>query len=55
MYKLTALVEGMLLPFGLGVALSYGLYQEFVDPAIPYRNFMIFIGSSILSSFPGPC
>lgn len=38
-------LAGMAIPFGLGVALSVGLYKEFIDSTqVPFRNFMLFIG-----------
>lgn len=41
-------IAGMALPFGLGCAISYGLYHEFRDEAgilpIPFGTYMLFIG-----------
>lgn len=41
-------IAGMALPFGLGCAISYGLYHEFrgepgIEP-IPFGTYMLFIG-----------
>jgi Kef-type K+ transport system membrane component KefB len=44
-------VAGMALPFGLGCAISWGLYHEFSDEPglvpISFGTYMLFVGQSI--------
>lgn len=50
---LSVSIAGIAIPFGLGCALSVGLYKQFIDPEIRFTNFMIFIGtSSSITAFP---
>lgn len=55
---LAVTTAGMVIPFGLGVALSVGLFKEFInkdDSAefVPFRNFMLFIATaSCITAFP---
>lgn len=35
---------GMALPFGLGAAVSVGLYKLQNDPSIPFSSFLLFLG-----------
>jgi Kef-type K+ transport system membrane component KefB len=53
-------LAGMILPFALGCAISYGLYQEFSsEPGtqpITYGTFMLFIGVALaITAFPVLC
>ncbi|KAG0655341.1 K(+)/H(+) antiporter [Rhodotorula mucilaginosa] len=44
---------GLVIPFGLGCAVSVGLYNEFIDSSIKFTTFMTFIGtSSSITAFP---
>jgi Kef-type K+ transport system membrane component KefB len=40
-------VAGMALPFGLGAALSLGLYKLQDDSTIPFSSFLLFLGVAI--------
>jgi Kef-type K+ transport system membrane component KefB len=50
-------LAGMLLPFGLGCAIAWGLYNEFrSDPGtvpISFPVYMLFIGTALAVSSPG--
>ncbi|QGA18901.1 hypothetical protein EYB26_006586 [Talaromyces marneffei] len=51
---------GMVLPFGLGCAIAYGLYNEFSsDPgtvSVEFRTFLLFIGVAMaITAFPVLC
>jgi K+:H+ antiporter len=47
---------GMLLPFGLGSALSVALYKEFVDPNTKFTYFLLFVGVAFsITAFPVLC
>lgn len=51
---------GMILPFGLGCAISYGLYHEFQDEAgtvpIKFGTYLLFIGIAMaITAFPVLC
>lgn len=49
-------VAGMVLPFGLGTALSHPLYEQFVDPSVAYTHFMLFTGVAYtITAFPVLC
>ena len=55
-------IAGMALPFGLGCAISYGLYHEFKDEPgvkpIGFGTYMLFIGIAMaitVSHFSRPC
>ncbi|BGP45666.1 K(+)/H(+) antiporter [Rhodotorula kratochvilovae] len=44
---------GLVIPFGLGCAVSVGLYQEFSPKSVVFTTFMCFIGtSSSITAFP---
>ncbi|GAA5993132.1 hypothetical protein JCM10908_001304 [Rhodotorula pacifica] len=44
---------GLVIPFGLGCAVSVGLYNEFLDASVKFTTFMCFIGtSSSITAFP---
>ncbi|CAO3591761.1 unnamed protein product [Absidia cylindrospora] len=46
-------VAGMALPFGLGAAVSLGLYQLQGDPSIPFGSFLLFLGVAVaITAFP---
>ncbi|KAI8329538.1 Sodium/hydrogen exchanger family-domain-containing protein [Chlamydoabsidia padenii] len=46
-------VAGMALPFGLGTALSLGLYKLQDDPSIPFSSFLLFLGVAVsITAFP---
>jgi Kef-type K+ transport system membrane component KefB len=54
---LTVSVAGMILPFGLGFAIAYGLYHQFpaVTP-ISYGVFALFVGTALsITAFPVLC
>lgn len=40
-------VVGMALPFGLGCAVSVGLYKLQNDPAVPFGSFLLFLGVAL--------
>jgi len=50
-------LAGMLLPFGLGCAIAWGLYNQFhSDPGtvpITFPVYMLFIGTALAVSIPG--
>ncbi|CAP66813.1 uncharacterized protein PODANS_4_6920 [Podospora anserina S mat+] len=50
-------MAGMILPFGLGFAIAWGLYKEFhVDEAIGFGVFGLFIGTALaITAFPVLC
>ncbi|BGO98205.1 K(+)/H(+) antiporter [Rhodotorula toruloides] len=44
---------GLVIPFGLGCAVSVGLYNEFISKEVKFTTFMTFIGtSSSITAFP---
>ncbi|BGP29748.1 K(+)/H(+) antiporter [Rhodotorula toruloides] len=44
---------GLVIPFGLGCAVSVGLYNEFISKDVKFTTFMTFIGtSSSITAFP---
>ncbi|KAI5474268.1 hypothetical protein MNV49_003746 [Pseudohyphozyma bogoriensis] len=44
---------GIVIPFGLGCAVSVGLYKEFSPESVPFSHFMLFIGTSMsITAFP---
>ncbi|GAA6001834.1 uncharacterized protein JCM10292_005931 [Rhodotorula paludigena] len=44
---------GLVIPFGLGCAVSVGLYNEFISDDVKFTTFMCFIGtSSCITAFP---
>ncbi|GAA5885674.1 hypothetical protein JCM3774_004524 [Rhodotorula dairenensis] len=44
---------GLVIPFGLGCAVSVGLYNQFIDGSVKFTTFMCFIGtSSSITAFP---
>ncbi|KAF7309906.1 Na-H-Exchanger domain-containing protein [Mycena indigotica] len=49
-------LAGMVLPFGLGAALSHPLYEKFVDPSVKFTHFMLFTGVAYsITAFPVLC
>lgn len=42
--SLSIAVAGMALPFGLGAAVSVGLYKLQNEPNIPFSSFLLFLG-----------
>lgn len=40
---------GLVIPFGLGCAVSVGLYNEFISDDVKFTTFMCFIGTSSAS------
>ncbi|KAJ5305875.1 hypothetical protein PENANT_c015G05478 [Penicillium antarcticum] len=57
---LSVSAAGMILPFGLGSAISYGLYQEFHDDGstrpIEFGTYLLFIGIAMaITAFPVLC
>ncbi|CAI7651069.1 unnamed protein product [Penicillium glandicola] len=57
---LSVSAAGMILPFGLGCAISYGLYHEFHDDAgtkpIAFGTYLLFIGIAMaITAFPVLC
>lgn len=49
MIKVSASVAtaGMAIPFGMGCAVSLGLYKEFSPASVEYPHFLLFIGTSM--------
>jgi len=46
----------MILPFGLGAAISRPIYNEFIDKSINYGHFLLFVGVAIaITAFPVLC
>lgn len=46
-------IGSVVVPFGIGAALSYGLYTEFSDPSISFGTFLLFVGLSMaVTEFP---
>lgn len=49
-------LAGMVLPFGLGAALSVPIYRQFVDPSIEFTHFMLFTSVAFsITAFPVLC
>lgn len=47
---------GIILPFGLGSALSVPIYNYFVDPTVEFTHFFLFIGIAFsITAFPVLC
>ncbi|EJD50751.1 hypothetical protein AURDEDRAFT_99595 [Auricularia subglabra TFB-10046 SS5] len=47
---------GMLLPFGIGAALSRAIYKHFVNPETSYPHFLLFMGVCFaITAFPVLC
>ena len=52
----TVALPGMILPFGLGAALSVPLYHHFIDSHIVFAQFMLFTGVAYsITAFPVLC
>ncbi|KAJ7504288.1 Sodium/hydrogen exchanger family-domain-containing protein [Mycena galericulata] len=52
----TVALAGMILPFGLGAALSVPLYHHFIDSSIKFTYFMLFTGVAYsITAFPVLC
>ena len=45
--SLSISVAGMALPFGLGIAVSVGLYKLQNDDSVPFSSFMLFLGVAL--------
>ncbi|KAF8524651.1 Sodium/hydrogen exchanger family-domain-containing protein [Hysterangium stoloniferum] len=55
-YSLTIATVGMIIPFALGVGLAVAIYHKFVDPAVSFGHFLLFIGVAIaITAFPVLC
>ncbi|KIK24557.1 hypothetical protein PISMIDRAFT_10179 [Pisolithus microcarpus 441] len=49
-------LAGILLPFGIGAAISKPLYEQFIDPSVHYPYFMLFVGVTYaITAFPVLC
>ncbi|KAK7025215.1 Na-H-exchanger domain-containing protein [Favolaschia claudopus] len=49
-------LAGMILPFGLGAALSVPLYHTFIDESVKFTHFMLFTGVAYsITAFPVLC
>ncbi|KAI5991153.1 Sodium/hydrogen exchanger family-domain-containing protein [Pisolithus albus] len=49
-------LAGILLPFGIGAAISHPLYKQFIDPSVHYPYFMLFVGVTYaITAFPVLC
>ncbi|EIW80642.1 hypothetical protein CONPUDRAFT_90770 [Coniophora puteana RWD-64-598 SS2] len=49
-------LSGMVLPFGLGAALSVPLYKRFIDPDVAFTHYMLFTGVAYsITAFPVLC
>ncbi|KAI6156491.1 Sodium/hydrogen exchanger family-domain-containing protein [Pisolithus thermaeus] len=49
-------LAGILLPFGIGAAISNPLYKQFIDPSVHYPYFMLFVGVTYsITAFPVLC
>ncbi|KAK0708332.1 Sodium/hydrogen exchanger family-domain-containing protein [Lasiosphaeris hirsuta] len=49
-------LAGMILPFGLGFAIAYGLFHQFSPPNISFGVFGLFIGTALsITAFPVLC
>ncbi|EMD40223.1 hypothetical protein CERSUDRAFT_112420 [Gelatoporia subvermispora B] len=54
--SMTIALAGMVLPFGLGAALSVPLYHTFIDQSVKFTNFMLFTGVAYsITAFPVLC
>ena len=46
-------IAGIALPFAVGVAVSYGLYNAYADTSKPFSSFVVFMGTAIsITAFP---
>ncbi|KAF9018372.1 potassium:hydrogen antiporter [Hymenopellis radicata] len=49
-------VAGLLVPLGLGAALGVGVYREFIDPAVNFGYFVLFVAVAVgITAFPVLC
>lgn len=49
-------IAGILIPFGLGVAIAVPLYHKYVDQSINFGYFLLFVGVAIsITAFPVLC
>ncbi|KAI6044864.1 Sodium/hydrogen exchanger family-domain-containing protein [Pisolithus marmoratus] len=49
-------LAGILIPFGIGTAISNPLYKHFIDPSVHYPYFMLFVGVTYsITAFPVLC
>ncbi|KAG6336877.1 hypothetical protein ID866_2203 [Astraeus odoratus] len=49
-------LAGVILPFGIGAAISKPIYKEFIDPSVHYPYFMLFVGVTYsITAFPVLC
>ncbi|KAI0786158.1 Sodium/hydrogen exchanger family-domain-containing protein [Abortiporus biennis] len=52
----TVALAGMVIPFGLGAALSVPLYNKFIDESVKFTHFMLFTGVAYsITAFPVLC
>ncbi len=55
-FSLPIALGGMVLPFGLGAALSVPIYHTFIDPSTEFTHFMLFTGVAYsITAFPVLC
>jgi len=49
-------VAGLLIPLGLGAALGVAVYREFINPAVNFGHFLLFVAVAIgITAFPVLC
>lgn len=49
-------VAGIVIPLGLGAAVGVGVYREFVNPAISFGHFLLFVAVAVgITAFPVLC
>ncbi|KAK2465935.1 hypothetical protein APHAL10511_001576 [Amanita phalloides] len=49
-------VAGLVIPLGAGAALAIGIYHEFIDPAINFGHFSLFVAVAVgITAFPVLC
>ncbi|KAK2463776.1 hypothetical protein APHAL10511_004214 [Amanita phalloides] len=54
--SLSVALAGMILPFALGVGISYPLYHHFIDQSVKWTYFMLFTGVAFsITAFPVLC
>lgn len=55
-YALTISAAGMILPFGLGVAVAVPLYNTFIPDTTNFGHFLLFVGVAVaITAFPVLC
>lgn len=49
-------IAGLVIPLGLGAALGVGVYREFINPAINFGHFLLFVAVAVgITAFPVLC